>query len=286
MMKELKIRKLKKSPIQYISRTFLHVLLSAGAFFFVFPFLWMIISSFMTNEEIIASPITLWPSSFYLGNFQDVFSEIPIGRAWLNSLIVSGIVTFSALFTSSIAGFMFAKMRFKGSNSLFILVLSSMLFPTHVILIPLFLLSSRLHLIDSYLGIILPFLISGFGVFLLRQFIYGIPNSLIDAARIDGASDFRIYIRIILPLTKPILSALGILIFVWTYDEFLWPLIVINSDSMKTVPIILGHFTRAHGSYPGASMAAATLVVIPVLIVYFIFQRNFIKGISMTGAKY
>ena len=120
----------------------------------------------------------------------------------------------------------------------------------------------------------------------MRQFIFGIPNSLIDAAKIDGASDFRIYLKIILPLTKPILSALGILIFIWNYDEFLWPLVVINTDNMKTVPLLLGHFTRAHGQYPGSSMAGASLVVLPVLIVYFIFQRNFVKGISMTGAKY
>ena len=283
MERKIKIR---KSPFVYFYKTVQHILLATGALIFVFPFLWMILSSFMTNEEVVASPITLFPSAFFLGNYKTVFAEIPIGRAWLNSLIVSGIVTFFVLFTSSLSGYMFAKMRFKGKNTLFTLVLSSMLFPTHVILIPLFLLASRLHLIDSYIGIVLPFLISGFGVFLLRQFIYGIPNSLIDAAKIDGASDFRIYMKIILPLTKPILSALGILIFVWTYDEFLWPLIVINSNEMKTVPVLLGHFTRAHGQYPGSSMAAASLVVIPVLIVYIIFQRNFIKGISMTGTKY
>lgn len=284
-MNNQKIRK-HKSPFQYFYRTILHILLAVGAFFFVLPFIWMLLSSFMTNEEIVASPITLSPGSFFLGNYKTVFEEIPIVRSWFNSLLTSGLVTFFVLFTSSLAGYMFAKMRFKGNNSLLILVLSTLLFPTHVILIPLYLLASRLHLLDSYVGIILPFLISGFGVFLLRQFIYGIPDSLIDAAKIDGASDFKIYLRIILPLTKPILSALGILIFVWTYDELLWPLIVINSNEMKTIPVALGHFTRAHGQYPGSSMAGASLVVIPVLIVYFFFQRNFIKGISMTGAKY
>ncbi len=283
-MNKLKIRK--RKPFLYFNRTILHVLLSIGALAFMFPFIWMLLSSFMTNTEIVASPITLFPGSFYLENFKTVFDEIPIGRAWFNSLLTSGLVTFFVLFTSSLAGYMFAKMRFRGNNSLFTLVLSSMLFPTHVILIPLYLLVSKMKLLDSYTGIILPFLISGFGVFLLRQFIYGIPNSLIDAAKIDGASDFKIYLRIILPLTKPILSALGILIFVWTYDELLWPLTVINSNEMKTIPVVLGHFTRAHGQYPGSSMAASTLVVIPMIIVYLIFQRNFIKGISMTGTKY
>jgi ABC-type glycerol-3-phosphate transport system permease component len=181
---------------------------------------------------------------------------------------------------------MFAKLKFRGRDSIFTLVLSSLLFPPHVIIVPLYLLASRLGLLDSYLGIILPFLVSGFGVFLLRQFIYGIPDSLIDAARIEGAGDLRIYLRIILPLVRPILSALGILIFVWTYDELIWPLVVINSNEMKTVPVALGHFTRAHGQYPGSSMAAATLVVVPVILVYLFFQRNFVKGISMSGVKY
>ena len=275
-----------KSAGYYVKRTLLHTVLGIGAIGFVFPFIWMVLSAFMTNEEITASPITLVPSSFFLGNFQLVFMEIPIMRSWLNSLITAGLVVFFVLLSSSIAGFMFAKMRFKGNNSLFTLVLSSLLFPAHVILIPLYLLASRLNLLDSYLGIILPFLISGFGVFLLRQFIYGIPDSLIDAARIDGATNIRIYLSVILPLVRPILSALGILIFVWTYDELLWPLTVIHSNEMKTIPVVLGHFTRAHGQYPGASMAAAVLVVVPVIIVYLFFQRNFTKGMSMTGTKY
>jgi ABC-type glycerol-3-phosphate transport system permease component len=278
--------KKRKPGYHYFKRTLLHVVLGVGAIGFVFPFVWMILSSFMTNQEITASPITLVPGSLYFGNFQLVFHEIPIMRSWLNSLITAGLVVFFVLFSSSIAGFMFAKMKFKGNNTLFTLVLSSLLFPAHVILIPLYLLASRLKLLDSYAGIVLPFLISGFGVFLLRQFIYGIPDSLIDAARIDGASNIRIYLQIILPLVRPILSALGILIFVWTYDELLWPLTVINSNEMKTIPVVLGHFTRAHGQYPGASMAAAALVVVPVIIVYLFFQRNFTKGMSMTGTKY
>lgn len=283
-MNKQRIRRYK--PFLYFNRTILHILLIIGGVVFVFPFIWMLLSSFMTNKEIVSSPITLFPGSFYLGNFKTVFEEIPIGRAWFNSLYTSSVVTFFVLFTSSLSGYMFSKMRFRGNNVLFTLVLSSMLFPTHVILIPLFLLVSKMKLSDSYIGIMIPFLISGFGIFLLRQFIYGIPNSLIDAAKIDGASDFRIYFRIILPLTKPILSALGILTFVWTYDELLWPLIVINSNEMKTIPVLLGHFTRASGQYPGSSMAAATLVVIPIIIIYLIFQRNFIKGISMTGTNY
>jgi len=278
--------KRQKPAYLYFKRTILHIVLCIGAIGFILPFIWMVLSAFMTNTEIVASPITLFPSSFFLGNFKLVFEEIPIIRSWINSLITASTVVFVVLFTSSLSGFMFAKMKFRGNKTIFTLALSSLLFPSHVLLIPLFLLVSRIRLLDTYLGIMLPFLISGFGVFLLRQFIYGIPDSIIDAARVDGATDFKIYVRIILPLVRPILSALGILIFVWTYDELLWPLTVINSNEMKTIPVVLGHFTRAHGQYPGASMAAATLVVIPIIIVYVIFQRNFVKGLSMTGTKY
>jgi multiple sugar transport system permease protein len=280
------IKKKRSRALQTLRQSPLHVFLSVGAIAFVLPFIWMVLAAFMTNEEIIASPITLFPKSFYLGNFRSVFAEMPIIRSWINSLVTSSLVVFFVLFTSSLGGYMFAKLRFKGRDTIFTLVLSSLLFPPHVILVPLFLLASRMNLLDTYVGIIMPFLISGFGVFLLRQFIYGISDSLIDAARMEGAGDFRIYFRIILPLVRPILSALGILIFVWTYDELIWPLSVIQSNEMKTIPVALGHFTRAHGQYPGSSMAAATLVVIPVIIVYLFFQRNFIKGISMSGVKY
>jgi multiple sugar transport system permease protein len=281
---EKKIKYYKLS--RYFSRTLLYVILSIGAFIFVFPFIWMLLSSFMTNAEITSSPLTVFPSSLYLQNYRIVFRDIPILRAFLNSIIVSSVVTFFVLFTSSLSGFMFAKMRFRGNNALFTYVLASLLFPTHVILIPLYLLVSKLKILDSYIGLALPFLISGFGIFLLRQFIYGIPTSLIEAARIDGGSDFKIYSRIILPLTKPVLSVLGILIFLWSYDEFFWPLVVVSSDKMKTLPLMLAHFTRAHGEHHGPSMAGSAIVVVPVLIVYVFFQRNFVKGMSMTGTKY
>jgi len=284
-MSRLRIKK-RKHPFLYFYRIVLHVMLGLGAIVFIFPFIWMLLSSLMTNQEITASPITLFPGSFFLGNFKTVFEEIPIGRAWFNSLFTSGLVTFFVLFTSSLSGYMFAKMRFRGNNSLFTLVLSSLLFPTHVVLIPLFLIVSRMKLIDSYIGIILPFLISGFGVFLLRQFIYGIPTELIEAARIDGASDWRIYFRVIIPLVKPAIAVVGILTFLWTYDEFLWPLVVVNKTEMMTLPLILGRYAMAEGGVvAGASMATTTLVLAPVLIVYVFFQRFFVKGISMTGMK-
>jgi ABC-type glycerol-3-phosphate transport system permease component len=272
---------------KYLNKTILHVILGITSLIFIFPFIWMILSSFMTNSEITSYPFTFFPGSFYLGNYKLVFEDIALLlRAFLNSFIVSSIVTFSVAFTSSSAGFMFAKMKFKGNAMLFAFVLSSLLFPYHVVLIPLYIIASKLHLLDSYIGIAFPFMISGFGIFLLRQFIYGIPDSLIDSARMDGASNFKIYLKIIIPLTKSILSIISILFFVWSYDEFMWPLIAINSDEMKTIPIMIGRFTKTQGQMHGASMAAVTLVTIPILIVYLFFQKNFVKGMSMSGLKY
>lgn len=267
-------------------RIVLHVVLFAGALAFVFPFIWMVLASFKRPVEITALPFQFFPKELFLGNYQRVFEETQLGRALINSVIMSGIVTASVLFTSSWAGFVFAKMKFKGNKTLFVLILSSLFFPPHVVLIPLYLLLARLHLINTYAGLVLPLLVNGFGVFLLRQFIQGISDDLVDAALIDGAGYFRIYRKLIVPLTAPALSVLGILIFLWTWDEFLWALVVVSTDEMKTVPLMLSHFTRAHGAQDGPAMAGTTIVTIPILIVYAFFQKNFVKGMSMTGLKY
>jgi multiple sugar transport system permease protein len=245
----------------------------------------MLVSAFKASLEITSLPLTVLPKKLTLENFAMVFREIPLVRAFINSMIVAGIVTASVLITSSLAGFLFAKMKFKGNDVLFIFSLSSLLFPPYIVLIPLLLMASKMHVINTYIGLVFPYLFHGFGIFLLRQFIMGIPDSLIDAARIDGATDFKIYRQIILPLTRPILSVLAILFFLWTYNDFLWPLVVVSTEKMKTVSILLAHFTMAQQDYPGPSMAASTLVIVPVLIVYSIFQRNFIKGFTMTGMK-
>lgn len=272
--------------IKTTQQTLLHIVLFTGAFLFFVPFVWMVIASFKRPVEITALPFRFFPDELFLGNYRRVFEETQLARALLNSLIMSGIATLSVLFTSSWAGFVFAKMRFRGNKVLFVFVLSSLFFPPHVVLIPLYLLLARLQLINTYAGLVLPLLVNGFGVFLLRQFISGISDDLIDAALIDGAGYFLIYRRLIVPLTAPALSVLGILIFLWTWDEFLWALVVVSTDDMKTVPLMLSHFTRAHGAQDGPAMAGSTIVTIPILIVYAFFQKNFVKGMSMTGMKY
>jgi len=269
-----------------VYRIILYIILGIGGFIMIYPFLWMIINSFRSNFNLMTAPLTIFDPEASLENYVMAFGRLKLGRAFLNSVIVSAVITVFVLFTSSISGFLFAKFRFKGKEALFMYVLGTLMAPIYVILIPLFRLVNAMGLLDTLAAIFVPFLIHAFGIFLMRQFIAGIPDSLIDAARIDGASDFGIYVRLILPLTMPALSVLGILIFLWSWDELLWPLVVVHSDASKTIPVWLTVFTQAEAKLPGPSLAASTVVIIPVLIVYFFFQRNFIKGMTMTGLKY
>lgn len=272
--------------IRIIPKIGLHTLLIIGSFFMLLPFLWMIISSFKPNIDIVSVGFKLFSPNWTLDNYRKVISGMNIGRAYFNSIFVAAVATFCTILSASMAGFLFSKLKFWGRDLLFFLVLGSVMIPPQIVLIPLYLMISKAHLVDSYPGLIIPFLINAFGVFLMRQFIYGIPNDLIEAARIDGASDWKIYFRIILPLVKPAIAVVGILTFLWAYDEFLWPLVVVNSTGMRTLPLILGRYAMAEGGVvAGASMATTTLVLAPLLIVYFFFQRFFIKGISMTGMK-
>ncbi len=251
----------------------------------VAPFVWMVLSSFKPSLEVISINFSFFPRRWTLANYIRVFREVSLGRAYINSLLVASCVTLSVLFSATAAGYLFSKLRFRGRDQLFILTLASVMIPPHIVLVPLYTLMNRLQWINTYQGLMFPFLMSAFGIFLMRQFIRGIPNDLVEAARIDGASDFRIYWSVILPLVRSALAVLGILTFLWNYDEFLWPLVVVHDNRMMTIPLILGHFTQAEAKFPGESMAACTLVVVPVLVVYAFFQTQFVKGISMTGLK-
>jgi multiple sugar transport system permease protein len=283
----IKKRNLNKYVImRIIPKIGLHTLLIIGSFFMIFPFIWMIISSFKPNIDIVSVGFKLFSPNWTLDNYRKVISGMNIGRAYFNSIFVATVATLCTIFSASMAGFLFSKLKFWGRDALFFLVLGSVMIPPQIVLIPLYLMISKAHLVNSYPGLIIPFLINAFGVFLMRQFIYGIPNDLLEAAKIDGASDWKIYFRIILPLVKSAIAVVGILTFLWAYDEFLWALVVVNKNEMRTLPLILGRYAMAEGGVvAGASMATTTLVLGPLLVVYFFFQRFFIKGISMTGMK-
>jgi multiple sugar transport system permease protein len=266
-------------------RFFLHLVLIILGLAMIFPLLWMVFSSFKPSLEVISVEFHLLPRTWTLRNYEKVFEELSMGRGYLNSLIVAGCVTFFVLLSATASGYLFAKLKFKGREALFLVVLGSVMVPPQIVLIPLYFLISRLHWVNTYQGLIFPFMMNAFGIFLMRQTMFGIPNDLLEAAHMDGATDFRIYYSVILPLVRSSIAVLGILIFLWTWDEFLWPLVTVTQNETKTLPLILSHFAQAEQKFPGESLAGATLVIGPVLVAYIFFQRHFVRGLSMTGMK-
>ncbi len=268
-------------------RILTYAALAGGCAVTLVPFLWMLSTSFKSSTEIIRLPPTLFPESPTLQSFRTIFTDprVPLARFYLNSITVSISVVGMVLFTSSLAGFVFAKYQFFGHNLLFTLILATMMIPFQVTMIPMYLILVRLRLTDSLWGLVVPGATSAFGIFLMRQFVEGIPNELIDAARIDGASELGIYARVILPQLGPALATLGIFQFMGTWNDYLWPLIVITTTERRTLPIMLTWYNSQHGARHDLSMAASVLVILPILVVYFLFQRWIVQGITLTGFK-
>ncbi len=249
------------------------------------PFLWMISASFMHPGESSAYPPRLFPSDFTLMHYKDLFTRLNLTTYLLNSLVISLGVTFFSLFLNSMAGYAFAKYRFAGKKKIFSLLLSSMIIPGQVTMLPVFLLLKSLGLINTYWAIIIPGMASIFGIFLIRQFAMGIPDSLIEAAKIDGAGDTEVYLRIILPLCRPILLTLGIFTFMGTWNDFLWPLIVMTDSSKYTMPVALANLMGEHVQDTELMMAGSVLTILPVVLVFLALQKYYIKGIMMGSVK-
>ena len=249
------------------------------------PFIWMISASLMPTGHANVYPPRLFPDKIDFSHYLNLFSRLNLERYLLNSLIISLGVTFFSLLLNSMSGYAFAKFRFKGKKSFFNFLLSSMIIPAQVTMLPVFLILKNLGLINTYFAIIIPGMASIFGIFLIRQFAISIPDSLIDAAKIDGASDARIYLSIILPLCKPILVTLGIFTFMGTWNDFLWPLIVMTDSSMYTMPVALANLMGEHQQDTELMMAGSVITIIPVLLVFLALQKYYIKGIMMGGVK-
>jgi multiple sugar transport system permease protein len=262
------------------------LVLIAGAIWMLLPLVWMLSASLMPLSEVIkVPPIWFAPDKYSLNNYIEVWGRVGFARFFLNSVFVAGTITFAQLLTSSMAGFAFARYEFPGRSAIFILILSTMMIPFQVIMIPLFIMMARLHLVNTYWGMIIPAIVSPFGIFMMRQFMLGVPKPLIEAARIDGATEPYIFSRIMLPLCKPAIAALAIFAFLGSWDNFLWPLIVINSKQLWTLPIAMSRFTEQYISQTHLQMAGASIMFIPVLIVFLLMQRNFIEGIALSGLK-
>lgn len=278
-----------KRPTRYGARAIQYAVIGLGVLLFavimIGPFLWIVVTSFKTADDVLAYPPTWIPEPATLDNYREVFEQAPFDRFLLNSVIVATVVTISSCFTSSLAGYAFAKFEFLGREVLFLIVLSTLMIPWPVVVIPLYVMIQRLGLLDTYWALVLPGLVSPFGIFMMRQFIRTIPPDLIDAARLDGASEIGIYSRIILPLSKPALAALGILIFITNWDSFLWPVVVTNSVEMRTLPVGLSMFQAQFGVQWHLVTAGIVISALPLFIVYLVFQKQIIEGIALTGMK-
>ncbi len=249
------------------------------------PLAWMLSASFMPRGEASTFPPPFLPKNFTLEHYVDLFTRGNAARYLFNSAFLSVAVTVVSLIINSMAGYAFAKYRFKGKDSLFKLLVSSMVIPAQVTMLPLFLMLNKMGFINTYMGVIIPGMAGIFGIFLIRQFAMSIPDSLIEAARIDGASDFRIYWSLILPLCKPILITLAIFTFMGTWNDFLWPLIVMTDDSMYTLPVALANLSLEHVQDTELMMAGSVMTILPILILFVAVQKYYIEGIMAGGLK-
>ncbi len=267
----------------------LNITVALGGIIMAWPILWMVSASFKRLSEIYAFPPTIIPRTFTFGNYQRLFTDWTFGRWYANSLAVAILVTLAVLFFTSLAGFGFAKYKFGGRQPLFLIMLGSTMIPFELILIPLFILMSRLSWTNSYASLIIPFMAPALGIFLMRQYISTLPSELMEAARIDGATEFGIYWRIMLPLMRPALAAQAVLTFLGSWNSYLWPLTVMRDRESMTLPVgtvsMMGSITAGSEPPVGASMAAATLITIPVIIIFLSVQRYYISGLTAAGVK-
>ena len=252
----------------------------------ILPFLWMVITSLKEDAQVFSWPPSWIPNPVKPQNYVDAWHVASFGRYFINSGIVAITVTAGALFLNSMAGYAFAKFQFPGRNILFIYVLATMMVPIYATMVPIFILLKTIGSLDSYQGLILPFLATGFGIFLMRQFFQTVPTDLIEAARMDGCGEFRTFMQIVLPISKPPLAALGIFTFMNSWNNFIWPLIVVKSNEMRTVPLAIAALSQGLFvmSWP-ILMAGASFAITPVLVVFLLFQRFFVRGIALTGLK-
>jgi multiple sugar transport system permease protein len=249
------------------------------------PLLWMVVSGFKEQWEITAVPAVWLPSIWRVDNYTYVLTRSPIGTGYINSLIIVPIITIIEVVTSVLGGYAFAKLRFPGRDALFVGVLSTMMLPGFLIQIPLFVVIVNLGWLNTYQAMIVPFLFTSFGIFLLRQFMMGVPTDYIDSARIDGCSELGVIWRVVAPLTKEAAAALAIFVFIAQWNELFWALLVLRQRQMFTLPLALFTLQGDYGTYYHHVLAGASLAVVPVLIVYAVFQEQIVKGVTLTGLK-
>ncbi|GAB3284805.1 carbohydrate ABC transporter permease [Kineosporia babensis] len=260
--------------------------LTIGLVAWLLPFVWMALGSFKNQGEILRRPPTWWPQTPTGENYSQWFGPLHFGTFFTNSLVVAGFTVLGNLVFCSMVGYALAKMDFPGKKLLFGAVMVTLMVPGVVTFVPLFVMVSKMGLLNSYAALILPFITAPLGVFLMRQFILGIPDALLEAARIDGAGEFRIFARIVMPLCGPPLATLGILTFLSSWNNFLWPLVAAQSEDRYTLPVALSLYsTGQNATNYGLLLAGSVLVIVPILLLFLALQRYFIQGVATTGLK-
>jgi multiple sugar transport system permease protein len=268
-----------------MKRIALHAVLIAGGAITLFPLFWMLSASFMSSGEATSLPPHLVPHAPTLAQYRELFVRLNLGRAFFSSAVIAGIVTIGSVLTSSMAGYAFAKLRFGGRQRLFSLLLIGVVIPPQVGMLPLFLLMKKLHLVNTYWGAIIPSLATVFGIFLIRQFMLSVPQDLLEAARIDGASEWRIYWSVVMPLARPILATLATFMFMSLWNDFMWPLIILSDQSHYTLPVALANLSGEHVQDVELMMAGSVVTVLPVLLLFVVLQRQYISGIMAGSVK-
>lgn len=254
-------------------------------FIFIAPLYWMVATSLKVGADIQAWPPQWIPHEITLDSYKQAISVIPFGRLFFNSIVIGVITVVGNVFGCTMASYTLVRKKFKGKNIVFLLIVSSMMLPTHIRLIPLYLMCLKLNLVNTYLGIALPTLVTGFGVFMMRQFIMGMPKEVEDAARVDGLSEWGILWKIVLPMCRPAVISLSIFAFTWSFEDFLWPLIVTSESTMRPLPVGITLFQGLVVYEWGPVMAMATLTILPVLVVYLLLQKYFVTGMTAGAVK-
>ncbi|GAB2910784.1 carbohydrate ABC transporter permease [Nonomuraea fastidiosa] len=266
-------------------KVLLYTLLTLASLVTVLPLLYMVSLSLQTEAETLAASAVLWPESPQWGNYAELFARAPFGDFIVNSLVVAGAITLSHLIFDPLVGYVFAKFRFPLRNTLFVALLATLMVPFFVRMIPLYVMMANLGWLNTYQGLITPFLMDAFGIFLMRQFIQPIPDDLISAARIDGASELRIYRSVILPQTRPALAVLALFTFVFQWNEFLWPLVATSTPEMRTIPVGLTLFNQEYFTLWHLTAAGSVILFVPTALLFVFTQRYFVRGIALTGLR-
>jgi len=263
----------------------LHGTLAVAVILTLLPLWWMLVASLSPAGAVDAEPLRLIPRALTAEHYEALLTRLPLARSLANSALVAGCVTVLSVLVNSMAGYAFAKLRFAGRDAILRVLLGALVVPSQVAMLPLFLLLKQMHLINGYGGVIVPAAASIFGIYLMRQYALSIPDSLLDAARIDGASELRIYRSVVLPLCRPILVTMAIFTFLGTWNDFLWPLIVLSDEDVQTLPVALANLFGEHVQDTELVMAGSVLAVLPVVVAFLCLQRHYIEGLTLGSVK-